>query len=71
MRMDKAALLEELLIYHEAYQKDPNNMHTTIRAQMIMEVLESKALLTELKELAQEFNYKLKGRLYDQLNAAT
>jgi hypothetical protein len=67
MKMDKVALLQELLHYHEAYQHDPFDINVTIRGQMLMEILEERAELSELQELSREFQEKLKVRLYQQL----
>ena len=65
--MDKPALLQELLNYHESYQRDPHDISITLRGQHLMEVLEQRAELGELQELSREFQNKLKVRLYQQL----
>jgi hypothetical protein len=66
-KMDKPALLVELLNYNDHYRKDPNDLEATLKAQALMDVLERRAELNELKELSQEFNQKLKTRLYKQI----
>lgn len=69
IKMDKAELLQELLSYNEAYQRDPNDIGITIRGQHLMEVLEERAELAELQELSRDFQTKLKTRLYQQIQA--
>ena len=65
--MSKPELLQELLNYHEAYLRDPHDLNATLRGQHLMDVLESRAHLTELQDLAREFQGKLKTRLYQQM----
>ena len=67
LTMDKAQLLQELLNYHDSYQKDPHNINVTLRGQHLMEILEQRAELNELQELSKDFQAKLKTRLYQQL----
>lgn len=67
MGMQKPELLQELLSYHESYQKDPHDIRVTIRGQHLMDVLEARAELRELQELAREFQSKLKARYRSQL----
>jgi len=67
MGMKKHELLQELLNYHESYQRDPHDVNVTIRGQHLMEVLEQRAELRELQDLSREFQAKLKARLYAQL----
>lgn len=68
-KMDKAQLLQELLNYHDRYQRDPHDVNVTIRAQHLMEVLEERAELKELQDLSREFQNKLKMRLYEQMQS--
>lgn len=70
-QMDKANLLIELLHYHELYNNNPDDVSLTIRAEQLMEVLEERAELNELRELSREFHTKLRGRLRQQLIAAS
>lgn len=67
MGMKKHELLQELLNYHESYQRDPHDVNVTIRGQHLMEILEDRAELRELQELSREFQAKLRARLYDQI----
>jgi hypothetical protein len=67
LQMSKPELLHELLMYHEAYQRNPGDMSATIRGQHLMDVLEARAELTELQDLSREFRAKLKARLYQQI----
>lgn len=67
LTMEKPELLQELLNYHESYQRDPHDISVTIRGQHLMDVLEQRAELTELQELSREFQNKLKARLRRQL----
>ncbi|HRK01904.1 MAG TPA: hypothetical protein PLH57_04510 [Oligoflexia bacterium] len=69
-QMDKAGLLIELIHYDELYKKNPNDVSFTIRAEQLMEVLEARAELTELRELARELHGKLRSRLHSQLSQA-
>lgn len=66
-QMSKPELLQELLNYHESYMRDPNDVNATLRGQHLMDVLEGRAHLGELQELAREFQGKLKTRLYQQM----
>lgn len=65
--MNKPELLQELLNYHESYQRDPHDVSVTLRGQHLMNVLEDRALLTDLQDLARDFQLKLKTRLYKQM----
>ena len=65
--MQKAELLQELIQYNDRYMKDPSDIDLTIRTQVLMEVLEERAELNELRELSQQFNEKLSKRLSEQL----
>jgi len=67
LAMDKSHLLQELLRYHESYQRDPHDINVTLRGQHLMDVLSQRAHLDELQDLAREFQNKLKVRLYNQL----
>lgn len=67
LTMSKIDLLQELLRYHESYQLDPHDVRITLRGQHLLEVLEQRAELAELQELAREFNAKLDARLARQL----
>lgn len=67
LAMSKPELLQELLNYHEFYQRDPHDINVTIRGQHLMDILESRAELAELQELSREFQHKLKVRLYQQM----
>lgn len=66
-QMDKVQLLTELLHYNDLYTQKPDDATVTVRAEQLMEVLEQRAELTELRELAQEFQTKLRARLKQQL----
>lgn len=66
-KMNKAELLQELLNYHESYQRDPHDINVTLRGQHLMEILEARAELTDLKDLSREFQDKLQVRLYKQM----
>lgn len=70
-KLEKADLLQELLRYDDIVKRgasDPQaNLQATLRAQMLMELLESRAELTELRELAVEYKRKLAARLYAQV----
>ena len=68
-KLGKAELLQELLNYHESFQRSPHDMRITLRGQYLMEVLEARAELSELKDLSREFQHKLKTRLYAQMQA--
>lgn len=65
--MDKTELLCELLRYDDAYRKNPLDLRITLRGQHLMDVLEQRAELTELKDLAQDFNIKLQKRYNHQI----
>jgi hypothetical protein len=65
--MSKADLLQELLNYHESYQRDPHDIGVTLRGQHLLDILEQRAELAELQDLAREFQGKLKARLYAQM----
>lgn len=65
--MPKVELLEELLKYHEDFLKDSKDLQATLRGQQLMDVLEARAELSELKELSQDFRRKLQARLARQL----
>lgn len=67
MAMSKAELLQELLNYHESYQRDPYDISITLRGQHLMDVLEARSHLSDLQDLAREFQIKLKTRLYHQM----
>ncbi|MEW6056243.1 MAG: hypothetical protein AB1540_06485 [Bdellovibrionota bacterium] len=67
LAMDKTQLLQELLAYHELYQRDPHDIMVTLRGQHLMDVLEERAELKDLQELSQEFQAKLQTRLDEQL----
>ncbi|MBI3558275.1 MAG: hypothetical protein HY074_18565 [Deltaproteobacteria bacterium] len=69
LKMGKAELLQELLNYHECYQRDPHDIGVTLRGQHLMDVLEDRAELAELQELSREFQVKLKTRLYEQMQS--
>ena len=69
LKMGKAELLQELMNYHESYQRDPHDIGVTLRGQHLMDVLEARAELNELRELSREFQVKLKTRLYAQMQS--
>jgi len=69
LKMGKAELLQELLNYHESYQRDPHDIGVTIRGQHLMDILEDRAELAELQDLSREFQVKLKTRLYQQMQS--
>ena len=52
MGMQKHELLAELLKYTESYQRDPHDINVTLRGQHLMDVLEERAELRDLQELA-------------------
>ena len=66
-KLEKSELLQELLRYDDTVKRHPSNMQAVLRAQMLMELLESRAELTELRELAVEYKRKLATRLYAQV----
>ncbi len=67
LKLSKFDLLQELLKQHEGYIRDPKNPENTLRGQHLLEVLEQRADLSEMRELAQELSKKLKIRLYQQM----
>ena len=68
-QMQKFELLENLLEYDDQMKKNPDNVKATIRAQMIMEALEERAELRELKDLAHDYKKKLATKLYQQVQS--
>lgn len=70
-KLEKFELLQELLRYDDIVKRgasDPRvNLQATLRAQMLMELLEARAELTELRSLAVEYKRKLATRLYAQV----
>lgn len=70
-RLEKTELLQELLRYDHVVKCDPSDFQATLRAQMLMELLETRAELTELRELAVEYKRKLAARLYAQVQGAS
>ncbi len=69
-KLPKVELLEELLRYHEDFMKNPRDVEATLRGQQLMDVLEGRAELTELKALSTDFKRKLTARLALQLAPA-
>ena len=68
--LPKVELLEELLKYHGDFLKDSRDLQATLRGQQLMDVLEARAELSELRELSQDFRRKLQRRLALQLAPA-
>ncbi len=69
-KLPKVELLEELLKYHEDFMKNPKDVEATLRGQQLMDVLEGRAELSELKALSADFRRKLTDRLALQLAPA-
>ncbi len=66
-QMDKAHLLQELIKYNDDFKNNPKDIDATIRGEYILSVLNERAELNELRTLANEFQRKLKLRLYEQM----
>ncbi len=66
-KLEKIELLNELLKYHEDYMKNPTNLEATLRGKALLEVMEERAELTELKTLSKSFRQKIEARLARQL----
>ncbi len=68
-KLPKAELLQAMLTQDEIVKLDPMNIQATIRAQIILEELEKKAELNQLRTVANEYKRKLAIRLYSQIKA--
>ena len=64
---DKSKLLNELLRYHEEYRAEPYNLYLTLKGRILMNQLEAKSELKELRELSQELQRKIDARLQFQM----
>jgi hypothetical protein len=60
-------LPSELLRCHDTYLREPFDLGATIRARYLLDILEARAELTELRELSRELRGKLQARLYRQI----
>lgn len=69
MTMEKAELLVELLKFKDNYTKNPRDLQSMIRSQMLMEELEKKAELGHLREIANEYKRKLALKIYSQIQS--
>ncbi len=66
-RLPKPELLQAMLTQDEVLKLNPMNIQATIRAQILLELLENKAELNQLREVASEYKRKLALRLYSQI----
>ena len=69
--LEKTDLLVELLNYDDNLKRNPTDIKSIVRAQILMETLERKAELNHVRELAVEYKRKLATRIYEQIQAVT
>jgi len=69
-QVDKTTLLAELLHYNTRYTKAPGDITLTLRMKAVMDILEERAELEQLRDLSREFHAKLDRRLKSQLASA-
>lgn len=67
-KLPKSELLLELIRYHEQFINNPSDVKATLQGQALMDILEQRAELNELKDLSREFRAKLNQRLQAQLS---
>lgn len=69
--LEKTDLLVELLNYDDNLKRNPTDVKSIIRAQILMETLERKAELNHVREIANEYKRKLAVRIYEQIQSVT
>lgn len=66
-KMNKTQLLQELVLNHDAYLKNPKDTQVTFKGQQLLEVLNEKVELQEMKDMVGMLKRKLENRLRQQI----